>query len=33
MHSAPNVVHTHTFSRSCRLQLPAVILTVVDQNT
>ena len=33
MHSTPNAVHTHTFIRSRRLQLPADILVMVDEST
>ena len=33
MHSTLNVVHTHTFSRSCRLQLPAALLVMVGEST
>ena len=33
MHSTLNVVHTHTFSRSCRRQLPAAIHVMVDEST
>ena len=32
MHSTLNVVHTHTFSRSCRLQLSAAVLVMVDES-
>ena len=33
MHSTPNVVHTHTFRPSCRLQLPAANFVMVDEST
>ena len=32
MHSTLNLVHTHTFSRSCRLQLSAAVLVMVDES-
>ena len=32
MHSTLHVVHTHTFSRSCRLQLSAAVLVMVDES-
>ena len=32
MHSTLNVVHAHTFSRSCRLQLSAAVLVMVDES-
>ena len=31
MHSSLNVVHTHTFSPSCRLQLCAAVLVMVHE--
>ena len=32
MHSTLNVVHTHSFSRSCRLQVAATVLVIVDES-
>ena len=32
MHSTLNVLHTHTFSRSCRLQPSATVLVMVDES-
>ena len=31
MHSSLNVVHTHTFSTRCRLQLCAAVLVMVHE--